>query len=799
MLKVIELFSGIGAQRKALENINIPHEIIGVSEIDKYAHKGYEAIFGETVNFGNITKIEKLPYADLWTYSFPCTDISVSGKQLGLNGTRSGLLYEVERLLNVSKENEELPKYLLLENVKNLVGKKFKPDFDNWLEYLDKLGYNTYWQVLNAKDYGIPQNRERVFALSIRKNIDKGAYKFPDKKELKLRIKDITEKNVDEKYYLPEEVQKRFFKKYRNQEISNTIRCGGRGSLDRHCWDLVKVGNCSQCDKSQAGSVYHEDGISPTLCAGTHGYAMGNILQIGEVDIKGLDCIKRAYNTDGISPTLTTMEGGNRQPKILEENTIIDDTQGFDGIRYYDDYCPTLRANRNGLKITESIIAASRGRNLDNPSIRVAGAPTEQRLEFNKNGTSNTLTTVQKDNYLVEPEFRIRKLTPLEYWRLMGFNDDDFHKAKNTGLSDTQLYKQAGNSIVVQVLEGVFRQLFIEGETMDIDFDTNPITEEEVIAVLGKNYKVQGQELVWKCPACPGGDKHGDNMKFNRVKHVLNCFACDFAEEIVGIIARRRLGQKMPEHQEFARRETIAQIEQVEKEKEIAQEALSDYYFRCHYNLMRNKDLLKKMYLKHGILPLTACNCFIGYDSKKNMLVFPSRAIGKDPTDKMLITDNGAEYREIEGEKIIRRISGYEPKICSVLHGDFIMRGIICEGYKDAYNLIQIMKITEPEILSHTAIFTVQNGTNSINTNNCLQKVNWYRFETIGIIMDNDKAGDTATVIATELFPCIKDMRNEYINGYNDIQERFEKEFGEQVDINKALSAKWLDEYEEIK
>src|SRR5574344_2114896 len=143
---IIELFSGIGAQRKALGNINLNHEVVGVSEIDKYAHKSYEAIFGETKNFGDITKIEKLPYADMWTYSFPCTDLSVAGKCLGFNNTRSGLLYEVERLLNISQQNNELPKYLLLENVKNLVGKKFKAYFDKWLEYLDNLGYNTYWQ-----------------------------------------------------------------------------------------------------------------------------------------------------------------------------------------------------------------------------------------------------------------------------------------------------------------------------------------------------------------------------------------------------------------------------------------------------------------------------------------------------------------------------------------------------------------------------------------------------------------------------------------------------------------------------
>lgn len=423
-LKIIELFSGIGAQRKALERINISHEVVGVSEICKNAHKSYEAIFGQTNNFGDITKIEKLPYADMWTYSFPCTDLSLAGKQLGLNNTRSGLLYEVERLLNISSKNNELPKYLLLENVKNLTGKKFKPDFDKWLEFLDNLGYNNYWQVLNAKDYEIPQNRERVFVVSIRKDVDKNGYNFPLKKELKLRIKDIVEKNIDKKYYLNEETQKRFFEKYMykiNKEHQN---------------ELIKIGNASIYEKSQAGTVYHEDGISPTLCAGTHGYAMGNILE-KSLNNKMYQLPHGSNNggikaKDGISPTITT---ANWQ--------------------------------YNNLLLEEPTIAASRGRNPENTSDRTVGAPTEQMLEFNKNGTSNTLTTVQKDNYLVEPEFRIRKLTPLECWRLMGFNDEDFYKAKNSGLADTHLYKQAGNSIVVNVLEAIFENLLGEYKIND--------------------------------------------------------------------------------------------------------------------------------------------------------------------------------------------------------------------------------------------------------------------------------------------------------------------------------------------
>jgi len=163
MITVNELFAGIGAFRKALMRANIPFEIVGISEIDPYAIKSYEAIYGDTYNYGDISKIDKLKYADLWTYGFPCQDISIAGLKKGMihGETRSGLLYEVQRLLCIAKDQGELPKYLILENVKNLVGKKFKQQFESWLEWLDALGYNSYYQVMDACDYGIPQHRER--------------------------------------------------------------------------------------------------------------------------------------------------------------------------------------------------------------------------------------------------------------------------------------------------------------------------------------------------------------------------------------------------------------------------------------------------------------------------------------------------------------------------------------------------------------------------------------------------------------------------------------------------------------
>lgn len=223
MLKVNELFSGIGAFRKALERLDIPHEVVGISEIDKYAIKSYEAIYGETRNYGDISKVDKLDYADLWTYGFPCQDISLAGQQKGIvkGETRSGLLYEVQRLLTASAMDDELPKYLILENVKNLVSKKFKADFESWLEWLDGIGYNNYWQVINAKECGIPQNRERVFVVSIRKDIDEG-FSFPHPIPLDTTMADFLEDEVDEKFYLSGSVVQSFNnRKERNTEKGN--------------------------------------------------------------------------------------------------------------------------------------------------------------------------------------------------------------------------------------------------------------------------------------------------------------------------------------------------------------------------------------------------------------------------------------------------------------------------------------------------------------------------------------------------------------------------------------------------
>jgi DNA (cytosine-5)-methyltransferase 1 len=314
MIRVFEAFSGIGAQRMALRNLGIEHEIIGISEIDKFAIKSYEAIHGETVNFGDISRInpKELPDFDLFTYSFPCQDLSVAGQCAGMvkGQTRSGLLYECEKIIETKR-----PKYLLLENVKNLVSKKFKSQFKDWLTYLETLGYKNYWQVLNAKDYGVPQNRERVFVVSILG--EHSTYEFPSPIPLMRVIKDILEDDVEERYYM-------------NKPFK-----------------LVNKGQNNMLIRAQVEGLNNQNG--------------------------------RVFDSNGICSTLDTMQGGHRQPKILE---------------------------------------------------------------------------------LTEQNYLVRKLTPLECWRLMGFSDEDFKKAKSVGISNTQLYKQAGNSIVVPVLEGIFTQLF---------------------------------------------------------------------------------------------------------------------------------------------------------------------------------------------------------------------------------------------------------------------------------------------------------------------------------------------------
>ena len=429
-LRLIELFAGIGSQTQALTNIGIAHRVVAISEIDKYAIQSYEAMHGKANNLGDIRKIEELPDADLWTYSFPCQDISVAGKGAGIKeGTRSGLLLEVERLLCVASEKGTLPKYLLLENVKNLVSKKFKADFDKWLDFLAELGYTNYWKVLNAKDYGIPQNRERVFCVSIRGEHE--PFVFPKPKELTIRLRDMIDEMVDERFYLKESTIRSILRSTFNSR-RDSIRPGDglANTLLARDWrgpQCVQVGEVvgGKWDKMHDISkrVYEPDGIAPTV----HCQQGGNTeLKIAEDFVLGGLQKHQTPRTDGISPTLTEAmgKGGGQTPIIIDtaepkerfykqafetlkenECEVGDTIDAFNKKVNKSGVCPTLTTRPEGFKTAIlPVVGAMRGRNPEDPSDRTAGVPTEQRLEINEKGLCNALTTVQKDNLVIEED-----------------------------------------------------------------------------------------------------------------------------------------------------------------------------------------------------------------------------------------------------------------------------------------------------------------------------------------------------------------------------------------------------------
>lgn len=465
-LKIIELFSGIGAQLKGINKTGLfDVKSIATSDLDKEVVVSYAAIHcgltNEMINeykdypskeemieqltkkrlgydfkkdkpydwkklskkkdktkgiekywladklshnFGDITQIGKLPYCDLLTYSAPCTDWSIAGQQEGGNwtcrdcgflynpyeinlehryicpncegtnikSTRSGLLFEVERLLTKMVEDGDNPKYLLCENVDALVSKKFKPAFDAWVNTLSDLNYNTYWTLLNAKHCGIPQNRNRLFAISIRKDIDTKQFEFPKPFDTGIRLKDLleTDGEVLEKYFLSDEVQRRLQitdPKFEKNIVGTTKP------------EFRTIG--------QRDLVYKEDSIMGALVATDYKQPKQILVTTNEsIHIADLcsekfqrmhEQSRRIYSEEGIAPAMHTCGGGNTEPKV------------------------------------------------------------------------------ERDNFRI-----VRKLTPKEAHRLMGFDDIDYENCKAVGMSDTQGYKQSGNSIVTTTIALLIEHLY---------------------------------------------------------------------------------------------------------------------------------------------------------------------------------------------------------------------------------------------------------------------------------------------------------------------------------------------------
>lgn len=351
-IRLIELFAGIGAQAKALENLGVEFEHYRICEVDKYAVASYNAVHKTNFTTSDITQIhagelgitETDKYEYIMTYSFPCQDLSVAGKRAGMgkgSGTRSGLLWEVERLL---KETKELPQVLLMENVSGVIGRKNINDFAEWVAFLDKLGYHSKWKLLNAKNFGIPQNRNRCFMVSI---LEDCFYNFPVGAIQTKPLIDFLE--FDENYIIDPrkltQTQKICISHITNETFSKTIRCGGMKSRDRHEWAVYSV-ELRQSEKFIKEKSLWTKNLSKTICV-QH---------------------RNSYTIDG---------------------------------KIYFDY------------------------------------------------------------------------SPKECWRLMGFSDKDYYCAEKK-VKNTQLYKQAGNSIVVTVLMAIFGQMF------DVDWKTkiNELVEE---------------------------------------------------------------------------------------------------------------------------------------------------------------------------------------------------------------------------------------------------------------------------------------------------------------------------------
>ena len=405
-LKVLELFAGIGACSKALEKLGIEHEIVDAVEIDKYAVKSFNAMHDTNFEPQDITTWDKDIDVDLIMHGSPCQDFSTAGLQAGGDegsGTRSSLMYETIRIVGKLK-----PKYVIWENVKNLLSKKHRHNFDKYLETMEELGYKNYYQVLNAKDYGIPQNRERVFTISILKDVfvydlpDNYKFVFPLKQELKLKLKDMLEDNVDEKYYLSE-------------KMINYISATG-------------TANFRNPDCKINLDIARPITTIPNKRAGTTNYLSNDLPD--------------NYDLNNIN-----------EPKILDDRD-----KGW-GIKI-SDICPTQRATRSGIKVIEPKLLIKN--NTKQGYLEAQAGDGVYTNTSTKRGTVQkemiqTLTTFQ-DKGVVMNDLRIRKLTPKECWRLMGFDDEDFDKASKVN-SNAQLYKQAGNSIVVNVLMAIFKQL----------------------------------------------------------------------------------------------------------------------------------------------------------------------------------------------------------------------------------------------------------------------------------------------------------------------------------------------------
>jgi DNA (cytosine-5)-methyltransferase 1 len=481
-IRLFDSFAGIGALHQNLTELGVPTKIIGLSETDvdaiiSYAGvhvKGFKDIefeypsedemrkllidrnigwdfikqkscipklkkdklyecYKATMllnNLGDISKLdyENLPHFDLFNFSFPCTDISNAGQQKGLKNsdgtpTRSGLVKYGIEVIKAKK-----PKYIMIENVKALIQKKFIDDFYDIVNEIEYYGYKCYYPkkdngqptCLNAKNYGIAQNRERIFVICVKDDIDDGLFSFPQGFDSGLRLKDFLEDEVDEKYYLSQEIQDKFKLTINSKEdktISGAIR--GRYNEDKKVEQQLELRDdkiINTLTTIQKDNVVIESQVLRSVRT-EYGKEIRKQYESGEIQESRHNMTKLEPRNDGICNTLSTVQKDN----LLLESRV--------------DIIGKINSSQDGVVVNPDGISPTHTAGHGNcPKIF------KEDIEFK--------------------DFRIRKLTPRECWRLMGFRDVYFDRAKELGVSDSALYKQAGNSIVVNCLYYIFKELF---------------------------------------------------------------------------------------------------------------------------------------------------------------------------------------------------------------------------------------------------------------------------------------------------------------------------------------------------
>ena len=381
-MKFLDLFAGIGGFRLGMESAG--HECVGFCEIDKFARASYKAIHnteGE-IELHDITavsdeSIRGIGSVDIICGGFPCQAFSIAGNRRGFEDTRGTLFFEICRFASVLR-----PKYLFLENVRGLLNHDGGATFETIIRTLDELGYDVEWQVLNSKNFGVPQNRERVFIIGHLRGTS-GRKVFP--------------------------------------------LSGDGAAITCEQPKINKVGNIRKKGKSQSGDVVSIDSLAPTLCSTTTQKDPLKVLIENEIKQFGIlqpnfNQCGVVYETDGIAPTIRAYQGGGLEPKIRVKEAT---SKGY-----------------AEAEVGDSV-------NLSHPNSKTRRGRVGKKV-------ANALLTVESQG-VIEPDFRIRKLTPRDCWRLQGFPDWAFDKAQEVN-SNSQLYKQAGNSVTVNVIAAIAKE-----------------------------------------------------------------------------------------------------------------------------------------------------------------------------------------------------------------------------------------------------------------------------------------------------------------------------------------------------